>query len=330
MTTPLQLIALAGINQNTALTVSPALTNSLSSWNAQTWVSQWKQAVILGANVVSGNSNSNVTVLSNTTINTMTTIGSTTCAALGESYPANITPFYANLRVSPGVTGAVSTQASLVINQSDLSKFCQAFSSATGYIAGTNQTINVSKNSATFLGPTFTGMDSLTTGDVSKMNQALPAFAQDLRRLGRVINLAALGELGTPAQLLKNLFAQGVLPQVSTALSNEGIANDVINALTDDEYEMADSLQRLAYQAMTKITGADLELVLQVLGCTTPNILSMADLLNPVKIFPNSFRTMTTTTKQGVRGIYLDNQGTVNSNLIQQLPDYYIKEVPAI
>lgn len=328
MTTPLQLIALAGINQNTALTVSPALTNSLSSWNSQAWVSSWKQAVILGANIA--NANSNVTVLSNTTINTMTTIGSVTCPALGESFPANITGITGNLRVAPGVTGLVATQASLVINQTDLSKFCQAFSSATGYVAGTNQTINVSKNSATFLGPTFSGMDSLTTGDISKVNQALPAFARDLQRLGRVIDLAALGELGTPAQLLKNLFAQGVLPQVSTALVNEGIPSSVVSSLTDNEYEMADSLQRLAYQAMSKITGADLELMLQVLGCTTPNILTMADLLNPVKIFPNSFRTMTTTTKQGVRGIYLDSQGTVNSNLIQQLPDYYIKEVPTV
>ena len=325
MTTPLQLIALAGINQNTALTVSPALTNSLSSWNAQTWVSQWKQAVILGANVVA-----NVTVLSNSTINTMTTIGSTTCPALGEAFPANVTALTGNLQVAPGVTGLVSTQASLVINQTDLSKFCQAFSSATGYVAGTNQTINVSLNSATFLGPTFTGMDSLTTGDVSKMNQALPEFAQDLEKLGLVINLESLGELGTPAQLLKNLFQQGVLPQVSTALVNQGVPLAVVTSLTDNDYEMADSLQRLAYQAMTTIKGSDLELVLQVFQCTTANIVTMADLLNPVKIFPNSFRTMTTTTKVGVRGIYLDSQGTVNSNLIQQLPDYYIKEVPAV
>jgi hypothetical protein len=324
MTTPLQLIALAGINQNTALTVSPALTNSLSSWNAQTWVSQWKQAVILGANVVA-----NVTVLSNSTINTMTTIGSTTCPALGEAFPANVTALTGNLQVAPGVTGLVSTQASLVINQTDLSKFCQAFSSATGYVAGTNQTINVSLNSDTFLGPTFSGMDSLTTGDVSRMNQALPEFAQDLQKLGRVINLENLGDLGSPAQLLKNLFAQGILPAVSTAMRAEGIPAAVVSGLADSDFVMPDNLQRLAYQAMTKVTGEDLAQVLSVLQCTTSNILTMADLLNPVKIFPNSFKTMTTTTVVGIRGIYLDSNGTVNSNLERQLPQYYIREVPA-
>ena len=324
MTTPLQLIALAGINQNTALTVSPALTNALSSWNAQTWVSQWKQAVILGANVVA-----NATVLSNSTINTMTTIGSTTCPALGEAFPANVTTLTGNLQVAPGVTGLVSTQANLVINQTDLSKFCQAFSAATGYVITINETINVSRNSATYLGPTFNGMDSLTTGDISKVNQALPLFAQDLQKLGRVVNLGNLGDLGSPAQLLKNLFAQGVLPSVTAALVAEGISTSAVSQLTNTEYVMPDNLQRLAYQAMTKITGENLGLVLQILGCTTGNISTMADLLNPVKIFPNSFSTMTTTTTVGVRGIYLDNSSTVNSNLERQLPQYYIREVPA-
>jgi hypothetical protein len=92
---------------------------------------------------------------------------------------------------------------------------------------------------------------------------------------------------------------------------------------------MPDNLQRLAYQAMTKVTGEDLAQVLSVLQCTTSNILTMADLLNPVKIFPNSFKTMTTTTVVGIRGIYLDSNGTVNSNLERQLPQYYIREVPA-
>ena len=231
--------------------------------------------------------------------------------------------------MAPGVTGLVSTQASLVINQNDLSKFCQAFSSATGYVAGTNQTINVSLNSDTFLGPTFSGMDSLTTGDVSRMNQALPEFAQDLQKLGRVINLENLGDLGSPAQLLKNLFAQGILPAVSTAMRAEGIPAAVVSGLADSDFVMPDNLQRLAYQAMTKVTGEDLTQVLSVLQCTTSNILTMADLLNPVKIFPNSFKTMTTTTVVGIRGIYLDSNGTVNSNLERQLPQYYIREVPA-
>ena len=331
MTTPLQLISLAGIAQNTALSVSTALTNSLSSWNAQSWVTNWKSAVQKGATPVPGPGfpPANVAPLSNATINVMTTIGSTTCPALGEAFPANVTGVTANNITAPGVTGLIASQAAYVINQTDLSKFCQAFSSATGYIAGTNQTINVSLNSATYLGPTFTGMDSLTTGDVSKMNQALPQFGQDLQKLGYVINLQNLGDMGTPAALLKQLFSRGVLPSVSTALVNAGVPLSVVNSLVDPDYVMADSLQKLAYNAMTTVKGDDLSQVLAVLNCTTPNIMTMADLLNPVKLFPNSFRTMTTTTNEGIRGIYLDSNGTVNSNLERQLPQYYIREVPA-
>jgi hypothetical protein len=330
MTTPLQLIALAGINQNTALRVSASLTNALSSWNSQTWVADWKAAVLEGATPVPSPTPpfANVTLLSNATLGNMTTIGSSTCPALGEAFPVSVTGVSANY-LTPGVTGLIASQAVTTMSTNDLSKFCQAFSSATGYVAGTNQTINVSINSGSFLGPTFTGMDSLTTGDITKMNQALPEFAGDLRKLGFVINLANLGDMGSPAALLQNLFARGVLPTVSNALVAEGIPLADVNALVDPDYELADSSQRLAYLAMTKIVGNDLEQVLAVLQCTTANIKTMADLLNPVKLFPNSFRTMTTTTNVGVRGIYLDSNGTVNSNLERQLPQYYIREIPA-
>lgn len=317
MSTPLQLIALAGINQNTAINVSSALTNALSSWNSQTWVSQLKTAII------NGNA-----VLSNTAKISMTTIGNTTCPALGDTVPANITGITLSY-TTPGETGQIALQAAFVINQSDLSKFCQAFSSATGYVATVNQVISTNTNSATFLGPTFAGMDSLTTGDVSKMNAALPEFGQDLRQLGNLINLQRLGDLGTPALLLYQVFSRGVLPSVNNAMLTAGIPADALNNITQDGYVMPDGLQKLAYQAMTQIIGDDLSQVLAVLGVTTPNIMTMADLLNPVKIFPRSFRTMTTATTVGTRGIYLDNQGTVNTNLIQQLPAYYIREVVA-
>jgi hypothetical protein len=50
----------------------------------------------------------------------------------------------------------------------------------------------------------------------------------------------------------------------------------------------------------------------------------MADLLNPVKLFPNSFSSLTVNTPDGLRGIYLDSQGTVNSKLNDELPSYVV------
>jgi hypothetical protein len=327
MTTPLQLIALAGIKQNQGIGVSTALTTQISSWNAQTWVAQLHQAINIGGTPANVPFPANVAPLANSTLNVMYTIGSTTCPALADALPNTITNITVGY-VNPGVTGLISNEANTVINATDLSKFCQAFSSATGYVSLTNEVINTSTNSNTYLGPTFTSMDSLTTGDVSNMNLALPAFGADLLKLGKLINLQNLGDLGSPAALLYQLFSQGgIVPGVQTALLARGIPQAEINNITDPNYDMADSYQKLAYQAMLTITGDTLEQVLAILDVTTANINVMADLLNPVKLFPTSFWSLTTATTVGIRGIYKNSSGTVNSNLEQQLPQYYIRDL---
>jgi hypothetical protein len=78
------------------------------------------------------------------------------------------------------------------------------------------------------------------------------------------------------------------------------------------------------YQAMTQVTGSDLDQVLKVLKVTTANISTMADLLNPVKLFPNSFQSLTVTTSAGIRAIYTNSSGSVNYNLETELPAYII------
>lgn len=329
MTSPLQLIALAGIKQNQGIGVSTALTTQISSWDAQTWVAQLHQAITLGGTPANVPFPGNVAPLANSTLNVMYTIGSTTCPAFGDAVPANVTNItvgYAN----PGLTGFILGQANAVINANDLSKFCQAFSSATGYVALTNEVINTSQNSNTFLGPTFTNMDSVTTGDVSNMNLVLPSFGADLLKLGKAINLQNLGNLGSPAALLYQLVSQGgIIPDLQAILLSYGVPQAEIDRLADPNYDMADTYQKLAYRSMTAVTGSTLEQCLAVLDVTTPNITNLADLLNPVKMFPTSFSTLTTATTVGVRGIYKDTNGTVNSNLEQQLPQYYIRELPA-
>jgi len=327
MTTPLQLISLAGIKQNQGIAVSPALITQLSSWNALPWVANIHTAINVGGTPADLPFPANVAPLSNSTLNVMYTIANTTCPALSDAFPNTITNITVSY-VTPGVTGVIATQANIVISVNDLSQFCQAFSSATGYVVLTNQVINTSQNSATYLGPTFDGMDSLTTGDVSNMSQALPTFGADLKKLGTLINLQNLGDLGSPAALLYQLYSQGgALPGVNAALLTVGVPQEDLNKITDPNYDMADNLQKLAYQAMSGITGDTLAQVLAILDVTTSGITSMADLLNPARIFPNSFATLTTATTEGVRGIYKDTAGTVNSNLERQLPQYLIREL---
>jgi hypothetical protein len=106
-----------------------------------------------------------------------------------------------------------------------------------------------------------------------------------------------------------------------------GIPTETVLNFTNPQASVTDSVQRLMYVAMTQITGTGLQQILQVLGVKTTGITTMADLLNPVKIFPNSFQTMTVPTADGPRAIYVDSSGSVNTTLTAQLPAYVISSL---
>lgn len=324
MTTPLQLIAIAGLYQNTGFAANTAMLASVSSFESLSLIAPLLQARIAGgtANIAPGNT----ARFSNATIANLNSLGSTTCSALADNPPSTAgTVTLTN--TAPGVTGAVTTGANIVI-PTDLTKFMQIFSAAVGYVSTTNRVINTSRNSATFLGPTFSNMTALTTGDVSAVNSNIQAFGSDLARLGTLIDLAALGNLGSPSQLLRQLIKVGGLtPGVLGLLVDTGVAESEVTALRDGNYELSDSLQNLAYRAMTKVVGDELQQVLDVFDITTTGIQNMAELLNPVKIFPNCFQTFTTPTTIGLQNIYINAGGTVNSNLLNTLPKYLIEAV---
>lgn len=324
MTTPLQLIATAGLYQNIGIAANTAVLSAVSSFESLSLIAPLIQARIAGgnANIAPGNTSR----FNSTTIANLNSLGSTTCSALADNPPSTAGSVTLT-STAPGLTGAVKEGANTVIN-SDLTLFMQLFSSAVGYVQVTNQVINTSRNSATFLGPTFTNMNALTTGDISSVNSNIPAFGADLQRLGKLIDLSRLGDLGSPAQLLRQLIiVGGLVPGVLGALNNVGVSTADINQIPDPTYQMSDTLQKAAYQAMTQIKGDDLIQVLEILDVTTSGIATMADLLNPYKLFPNSYLTFTAPTSQGQQPIYISSAlpGTVNGLLESSLPDYFIK-----
>ena len=86
----------------------------------------------------------------------------------------------------------------------------------------------------------------------------------------------------------------------------------------DTEKRDFDRLQKKAYQALCEITGADLTDVLTILGVTTPNILSMCDLLDPTRIFPNSYSSLTMPSAAGDVLIY-NSDGSPNDIIAETL-----------
>ena len=102
---------------------------------------------------------------------------------------------------------------------------------------------------------------------------------------------------------------------------------EVVVNLNNPNISITDAVQKAMYRAMENITGDTLGQFLSILGVKTTGIETMADLLNPVKIFPTSFQSLTTPTADGSRAIYVNSSGTVNSNLSTALPSYVLSTV---
>jgi hypothetical protein len=252
------------------------------------------------------------------------------CPALMDAVPGSFLPvlgavFGNNWNPLEGfVGGMVLDLADREVGNGDAAIFGQIFSAATGYVTTTNQFINSSLNSQTYMGTTFTSMNSLTTGNLTDINAATNAFSEDLAKLGNLINLDNLDNFGSPLALIQQLSSlAGIIPSVSNALIQVGIDVNVVATFSNATTEVIDSINKKIYQAMTTITGTNLSDVLQIFEVTTANITTMADLLNPAKIFPNSYQSLTVKTATGLRGIYTSS-GAVNTNLEQYLPSYVL------
>jgi len=316
--TPLQLNAGAGLLQNQGLAPNAELVTVITDYNNTALIAPLLDTITVAK---SGN------ILSPSNIVTLETLGSIDCPALSDSVPDN----YPSLPTSndpPGFTGLLSDTANTYMGNGDLSKFVQALSIADGYASQTNTFVNSAVNSQTYLGNTFTTTNDMITGDITAVNLATTAFAQDLANLGNLIDLRNLDNLGAPLALVQRIVATiGNVPVLSIYFIEHGVPEDIVVNLNTPAISVVDSVQKLMYEAMLRITGDDLAQILRILGVTTVGISTMADLLNPYKLFPNSFQSLTAPTAQGPRAIYVNNTGSVNSSLAQELPLYVVSSL---
>jgi len=311
--TALQLNASAGLLQNQGIAINANLTSAISSYENTSLISPLLSAISVGStgNILSGNVISNVE-----------TLAANTCSALSNSIP----PAYSSLGTQ--MTTVVNAQAALDICNSNVSKLAQAVNQAESYATQSTTFINSAKNSQTYLANTFTGMNSMITGEVTNLSLATGPLGTDLKNLGRLINLNNLNNFGSPLALVQQLYSvAGVVPTVSRAFTAAGISTDIALNITNPTASVVDSTQRLMYQAMTTITGDALAQILTILGVTTVGITTMADLLNPLKLFPNSYQSLTAPTANGPRAIYVSSAGAVNTALATQLPPFVVSSL---
>lgn len=320
--TPLQLTAGSALLNNTGIILAPALTTALNSFNSTAVIAAWQAAV----NYYLAQSWKTTPTLAS-----LLSIGNSTCAALGNSIPSGApTPRPVTGPVSTGFSGLINNTGELYLGNGSVARFAQGFMAVQNYIATTNTFINSAVNAQTYLGPTFTNMNNLTTNNISSINANFSAFGIDLGNQGLLTNFQDIENYGTPAALLRQIAAVadlqgGTLKVIETPMLALGATKANIQQLVTgnraDNPVAFDRLQKIAYDAMTRITGANLQQVLDILEVTTPNIVTMADLLDPKKIFPNSWQTMATPTPAGPVPVYIDN-GSVNMTLATTVANY--------
>jgi hypothetical protein len=301
-----------------SLGVSPALTSSLGGFDSLPITGQFSDIVSSATGVLGGG-----------TLDSLRTLGAGAFPALTNAIPGDFVSSLSTLApggVSDGgFTGLISGTADAIMGSGDLGKFGQIFNSAQGLIGQANQFINSGLNidaiSSTF-GSITGGMDSLITGSFSQVSEAFGALGGDLGNLGNLIDLGNLPSLGDPSALVKQLASVGgMIPGVENALRTAGVDSSAIANLASGGFaNITDSANKLLYDGMTKITGSELTQVKSILGVSTPGITNMADLLNPAKILPNSYTTLTMPTPDGLRGIYA-TADSVNTNLEKFLQD---------
>jgi ethanolamine utilization protein EutP (predicted NTPase) len=339
--TPLQLIAVTGLLDNQGLKPLPAaLTTALAAFNSTTLITNFNAAV--AAYLLQPTA-------TNSTLASLLSIGNNSCPALGNSIPVAYTNLVyptaptgsitlRELPTSPyGFSGLIQQTGSAYLGNGDIGRFAQGFLAVQGYVSTVNSFVNSVDNSQTYLGPTFTTMSNLVTNNIGLVTTDIPKFAVDLRNTGLLINTGNLELFGTPAGLLQQLATvsgatgsslPGVIDQLKNTdavTTRSGLTDAEINSLVSDNRVSLfnprgistlafDQLQKTAYQAITQVRGAELQDVLSVLEISTPNIETMADLLDLEKIMPNSYQTLQVPTAFGSRPIYLSD-GAVDQTL---------------
>jgi len=247
-----------------------------------------------------------------TTYNNLITIGANSIPALGNSPPSTFNwTGYPNWASNYNYTNEVTRwgyirlfalqgynefnyNSGLSDDGGAYADFLAGFMSTYGFIESNNDPILTVNNSQEFLDGTFSNMDDLITGDITGVSLSTNIFGQDLIAIGNAINLKTIATFGLPSNLLSTLEKNNAITKsVSLALlannltgsELEEIANNVVVATTNQE--------RRIYGAFSIILGQDLTDVLISLNCKTEGLSSLVDLLNPIKLFPNSYQTLT-------------------------------------
>ena len=305
---PLGVNTLSGLLQNTGIGIN---STAISYMGSSTSVSNYTYGSIISNTVLNNLTNAihqgwvryNAGQLSLSTYTNLLAIGSTTIPALGNSPPSTYSGSqsynfaYTGQNASYGYFRLFSWQAYNEYNYNSklpiYTDFLGSFQQAGSFISQSNQSIMTLQNSSNFLSGTYSNMNDLTTADITGVSLSTPDFGKDLINLGKALDLKTISTFGLPSNLLATIKnANGLSTSLRIALLASGLTISEIDQATSN-INVTPNQQQLIYGAFLIIVGVDLIEILISLNCKTVGLYTLADLLDPSKMFPISYLTLT-------------------------------------
>ena len=222
-------------------------------------------------------------------------IGFETIPALGCAKPRTYTRTYEGELASYGWLRLLALQAykEFHINNDSYSDFVNTFGSCYSTMKQLNIPIQAFVDSLTYLDGMYSNMNDLITSDITGVSLSTFYWGQDLIASGKAIDLTTIDTFGNPDNLLRTLNKyKAITKSVNLALLTAGINAEIIDNVIKN-IPITFQQQQSIYAAFCLVVGDDLIDVLIPINCQTKNLQSLADLLDPKKLFPNSYQTLT-------------------------------------
>lgn len=195
-----------------------------------------------------------------------------------------------------GVTGSEPTRTSSGTPLSDVQykDFCLSWTICAGFIDYNNVTVDLLVNAPTYLKGIYSNMNDLTSSDMTGISLATTAFGGDCITAGKVIDLSKIDKFGLPSVLLQTIFKFHAMTQsLNLALISAGLMPEEILDIATNNITPSKKQEQQLYGSFLVITGQDLIDILVPLNCKTKKLVTLADLLDVKKLFPNSYTTLT-------------------------------------
>lgn len=174
-------------------------------------------------------------------------------------------------------------------------EFIKSFQIFTAYQSTANPKISSLVNSKTFLRGNYSNINDITTADIAGISLSFKIFGNDMIRLGKAVDLANIAYFGLPSKLLLNLQKWNALTaSVKLALLFCNLTDTEINNILSPSFQTSPEQEKKIYDSFLLIKGSDLDAIKTILNIQTGGLTSLADLIDPKKMFPNSYKTLTT------------------------------------